>query len=151
MSQLAQLFNEYGESHQHATNKAIHNVAVPLIYWSITGLLFCVSLPIGGLTMAHAVLPFILAWYFKHSFRLGIAMLLMSLLCLFTAALLQAVTGQLLVISVIVFVLAWIGQFYGHKLEGEKPSFFRDIFFLLVGPAWVLYPLLKKLGFDPLA
>jgi uncharacterized membrane protein YGL010W len=37
-----------------------------------------------------------------------------------------------------VFVAAWLGQFYGHKLEGAKPSFFDDLKFLLIGPAWIL-------------
>lgn len=41
-------------------------------------------------------------------------------------------------ISFGIFVVAWIGQFIGHKIEGRKPSFFEDIFFLLIGPLWVL-------------
>ena len=36
------------------------------------------------------------------------------------------------------FVLAWIGQFIGHKVEGKKPSFFKDLQFLLIGPAWLM-------------
>ena len=40
--------------------------------------------------------------------------------------------------SLIIFVGAWIGQFYGHKLEGQKPSFLDDVKFLLIGPAWIL-------------
>ena len=34
-------------------------------------------------------------------------------------------------------MIAWIGQFIGHKIEGAKPSFFEDLQFLLIGPAWV--------------
>lgn len=45
--------------------------------------------------------------------------------------------NNLLSISVAVFVIAWIGQFIGHKIEGKKPSFFKDIQFLLIGPLWV--------------
>ena len=45
-----------------------------------------------------------------------------------------------------VFILAWIGQFIGHKIEGKKPSFFEDIQFLLIGPAWLLSFIYKKLG-----
>jgi uncharacterized membrane protein YGL010W len=37
----------------------------------------------------------------------------------------------------VLFIIAWIGQFYGHKIEGKKPSFFKDLQFLLIGPAWV--------------
>lgn len=46
--------------------------------------------------------------------------------------------------SIIVFVVAWIGQFWGHKIEGKKPSFFQDIFFLLIGPLWVIEAILRK-------
>ena len=45
-----------------------------------------------------------------------------------------------------VFVLSWIGQFYGHKIEGKKPSFLKDLQFLLVGPIWLLSFILKKFG-----
>jgi uncharacterized membrane protein YGL010W len=43
------------------------------------------------------------------------------------------------------FVAAWIGQFIGHKIEGEKPSFLKDVVFLLIGPAWLLHFIYKKL------
>ena len=48
--------------------------------------------------------------------------------------------------SLIIFTLAWIGQFIGHKIEGQKPSFFEDFKFLLIGPAWLLSFIYKKLG-----
>jgi uncharacterized membrane protein YGL010W len=41
-----------------------------------------------------------------------------------------------------IFVVAWIGQFVGHKIEGKKPSFFEDLQFLLIGPAWVVNSLM---------
>lgn len=48
--------------------------------------------------------------------------------------------------AVTIFVLAWIGQFIGHKIEGAKPSFFKDLQFLLMGPAWLLSFLYDRLG-----
>jgi uncharacterized membrane protein YGL010W len=48
--------------------------------------------------------------------------------------------------AVIVFVLAWIGQFIGHLIEGKKPSFFEDVKFLMVGPAWLLGFVYRRLG-----
>lgn len=38
-----------------------------------------------------------------------------------------------------IFVVAWIAQFYGHHVEGKKPSFFADLQFLMIGPLWLLY------------
>jgi len=49
-------------------------------------------------------------------------------------------------VCLIVFVLAWVGQFYGHKVEGKKPSFLKDLQFLLIGPAWLLGFIYRKLG-----
>jgi uncharacterized membrane protein YGL010W len=54
--------------------------------------------------------------------------------------------GTVLPISLVVFVLAWIGQFVGHRIEGKKPSFFEDLRFLLIGPLFVLGFLYRRLG-----
>ena len=48
--------------------------------------------------------------------------------------------------SVVVFVLAWLGQFYGHRVEGQKPSFFEDLQYLMIGPAWLMSFIYNKLG-----
>jgi len=47
--------------------------------------------------------------------------------------------------SMVLFVLAWIGQFIGHKIEGKKPSFLEDLQFLMIGPAWLIGYIYKKL------
>jgi uncharacterized membrane protein YGL010W len=52
--------------------------------------------------------------------------------------------GAVLPLSVAVFVIAWIGQFIGHKIEGKKPSFFEDLRFLLIGPLFVLGVLYRR-------
>jgi uncharacterized membrane protein YGL010W len=52
----------------------------------------------------------------------------------------------LLTTAIVVFVLAWIGQFIGHMVEGRKPSFFEDLGFLLVGPAWLLSFVYQRAG-----
>ena len=54
--------------------------------------------------------------------------------------------SELLIVYITVFIFAWIGQFIGHKIEGKKPSFFEDIQFLLIGPAWLLSFIYKKIG-----
>ena len=49
---------------------------------------------------------------------------------------------NLLLASAIIFIAAWVGQFWGHQIEGQKPSFLKDLQFLLIGPLWVV----KKLS-----
>ncbi|HDZ8845068.1 Mpo1-like protein [Aeromonas veronii] len=79
MKGIQEWFEEYGQSHRHPVNVAIHKLAVPGIY-------------------------------------------LCSL------------------------ALLWIAQFVGHKIEGKRPSFLADLQFLLIGPAWVLASLYRRLG-----
>ena len=57
-------------------------------------------------------------------------------------------TRELLVLAIAVFVLAWIAQFVGHKIEGRKPSFLTDLVYLLIGPAWVLTKLYRRFGWS---
>ena len=54
--------------------------------------------------------------------------------------------GNALAVAAVVFVLAWVGQFIGHLIEGRKPSFFEDVKFLLVGPAWLLASVYRRAG-----
>jgi uncharacterized membrane protein YGL010W len=49
-------------------------------------------------------------------------------------------------IALSIFAFSWIVQFLGHKIEGKKPSFLKDIQFLLIGPAWLMHFIYKKLN-----
>lgn len=156
MRKIDQLLSEYGESHQNATNKTIHWICVPLIFWSVVALIS--SIPSGilesifgdGSRLANwAVIVLILAliYYITLSITLSIGMFLFALLCFYiiqTVARLDLAPVWL--VALVVFVAAWIGQFYGHKIEGKKPSFFKDLQFLLIGPAWLMHFIFKRLG-----
>lgn len=156
MRKIDQLLSEYGESHQNATNKTIHWICVPLIFLSIVGLV--ASIPSGVLqsvlgegnpyaNWATVALVLTVVYYVSISIPLSIGMAVFAIFCLFVVKLIgQFNVAPLWLVCVIIFVLAWIGQFYGHKVEGKKPSFFKDIQFLLVGPAWLMHFIYKKLG-----
>lgn len=151
MKPVQQWLSEYGESHQNATNKLIHWICVPTIFFTITGMLYSVKLPlvIGGHIMNLAFVTMILAviYYMMLSRTLWIGMLLFALVCLGLCYIIEhAHIIQLWLFCIIVFVVAWIGQFYGHNVEGKKPSFFKDIQFLLIGPAWLMSFIYKKFG-----
>ena len=81
-------------------------------------------------------------FYLRLSTQLFIAMGMFVLFCLAAIAILPV--GFKFYFGV--FVVAWIGQFVGHKIEGKKPSFFEDLQFLLIGPAWVANSLSEKLA-----
>lgn len=76
---------------------------------------------------------------------MAIGIALFTLLC-YKGVLLLNETEYKLWISLAIFIVAWIVQFIGHKIEGAKPSFLEDIKFLLIGPAWLLSFIYQKLG-----
>jgi uncharacterized membrane protein YGL010W len=125
------LLARYGESHRNHTNEVIHFVCIPAIMFSLLGLLWAVHPYLAvGVVVASMV------YYFMLSVPFAVGMLVMSGGMLWVLSLLpQEMVWK---ISLVVFVLAWIGQFVGHKIEGKKPSFFEDVRFLLIGPVFVL-------------
>jgi uncharacterized membrane protein YGL010W len=66
----------------------------------------------------------------------AVGMLVVSALVILGNHLLAQLAMPLWQIALAIFVIAWIAQFIGHRIEGKKPSFFKDIQFLLIGPVW---------------
>lgn len=148
---------EYGESHQNDTNKLIHWICVPLIMFSLIGLLW--SIPVKNLqelfpeSIAFFVnwgtlfLVLALLFYLRLSFAMFLGMFLIATLMVAGIYLLQRhLSLPLWAVSLVIFAGAWVGQFFGHKIEGKKPSFLKDLQFLLIGPAWLLSFIFKKMG-----
>jgi uncharacterized membrane protein YGL010W len=156
MRKIDLLLDEYGQSHQNHTNKLIHWLCVPAIFFSVVGLIFSIPSEIlfeplsflGSFSnWATIALLLILIYYVSLSVPLSLGMLFFSALCLAFANFLDiAFPGKLWAISIGIFVIAWIIQFVGHKIEGKKPSFFKDLQYLLIGPAWLMHFIYKKIG-----
>lgn len=153
MKKLEDWFSEYAVSHQNDTNQKIHFICVPVIFFSIVGLIMAIpSNAISSLTnlnnpilenWATPLIVLVLIFYLRLSFKTFIQMLLFSAVCLVGNYYLGTVT-PLALTSLFLFVVAWIGQFYGHKIEGKKPSFLKDLQFLLIGPAWVFEKMSRR-------
>ena len=136
MKTMTAWLDEYSESHQNPTNKTIHWVCVPTILFSIIGILAHFSA-----LLTSFVLVCTLVFYARLDAVLAVAMAALIVVMAWLIFILPAGTG----FYIALFVLAWIGQFYGHKVEGKKPSFFKDLQFLLIGPAWCMNAYLSKL------
>ena len=151
MRGTAYWLEEYAASHRHPVNKALHWICVPLIVWSLLGLLW--SLPAPGRTQleyanwaSYAVAAAVL-YYALLSMPLALGILPVLAAMLFSVdAMSQLAHAPLWAISAAVFAVAWIGQFAGHAIEGERPSFFKDVQFLLIGPIWLLAALYRRAG-----
>ncbi len=157
MKTASEWFDEYSVSHQNATNKTIHYIFVPLIFFSVIGLF--ASIPIGGVspnvpsfffpyTHAGSILVAVgLIFYLRMSPSIFAGMLLISVLSLWGNHWLEShLNIPLWLCSGAIFVISWIFQFVGHQIEGAKPSFLKDLQFLLIGPAWILGKLYRNLG-----
>ena len=143
---------EYGLYHKNRINKIIHWICIPLIIFSLFGLLSLMSyeFDIGEghykINTLGIFIILVLGYYLRLSKTLALGMLIISLLF---AGIIDFISlnsqSTLLYLYLGIFVLAWIGQFIGHKIEGKKPAFFKDLQFLLIGPLWLLSYIYDKL------
>jgi len=152
MTPVNALLAEYAADHQHPVNRRLHTICVPVIVVSLLGLLWSIPVPgFGGdrpsfVNWATLAAILALVWYLRLSIRLGLGMLAATIVALALVAALGRLDQPLWLSSSALFLVAWIGQFIGHGFEGKRPSFFRDVRFLLVGPLWVLSHLYPRLG-----
>jgi uncharacterized membrane protein YGL010W len=144
-------FGSYSADHQNPTNRLIHWICVPAILWSAIAALWVLPVPasIGrpGLWCALLMVG-ALTFYWRLSRALGAAMIVLFVaLALLTNVAYDALgPSHLLWLAIGVFVIAWIGQFVGHIIEGRRPSFFTDLAYLLIGPAWLMGKLMRRVG-----
>jgi uncharacterized membrane protein YGL010W len=141
----------YSEDHRHPANITLHHACVPLIVWAVVAFLWVIPVPAGlgrpglwaGLAMVAAI-----GWYLRLSRPLAMAMVAVLAVLAALTHVLYGLLGptQLLSLAALVFVLAWIGQFIGHRFEGKRPSFFTDLAYLLVGPLWIVAKTLRRFG-----
>ena len=147
MRKLDSWLNEYSASHKNKINGIIHLICVPLILWATIGILYAIPVPTilqhYNFNWSYIVIILALTFYLRLGIVPYLIMLLQIVVILFICTVLAMSNKPLFLLSIIVFVLAWIGQFIGHKIEGVKPSFFKDLQFLLIGPLWVSYKILR--------
>lgn len=156
-TELYAWLDEYSSSHQHPTNILIHKICVPTITFTVLGFLWSVPLPkflqqSFGNFFSH-IIPMIalgpmLAFYFRLSTKMAVIMSALLLCALALLAKMERSNIRIFRLSLAIFILAWIGQFTGHNIEGKKPSFFDDLKFLAVGPLWTLASALRALNIE---
>jgi uncharacterized membrane protein YGL010W len=152
MRTVEQWLSEYGESHQNPINKRLHWICVPIIVLSLVGLLWSLPVPnafgeISPLLNWGTLLLLVgVLYYFSMSRSLAIGMAIFVAVLISLVAALDRLPWSLWMICLSLFVVAWIGQFIGHHYEGKRPSFFKDVQFLMIGPLWLLSFIYRRLG-----
>ena len=131
---LTRLFEDYASYHRHPVNKLCHYIGIPLIVFTIMGLLWKLS-PVAASVVALAVIFYDL----KFSVRLTV---LFAAFVVVSAALAPPLPAAVLWAG---FVLGWALQFAGHFLyEKKAPAFFENLRQLLVGPLWIIGTLVER-------
>lgn len=152
MRTAQQWLDEYGSSHRNPTNETLHWICVPVILWCVLGLLWSVPFPgairevVPFANWATLITLFALIYYALLSVPLALGILpMLALMLLSIDALSRNTLAPMWLICAFLFVLAWIGQFVGHAIEKKRPSFFKDVQFLMIGPMWLLSSVYRRL------
>ncbi|CAF1178040.1 unnamed protein product [Rotaria magnacalcarata] len=157
--ELTAWLDEYGFSHQNPINILIHKICVPTITVTLLAMLWCLpiipktirnTISIGqvGLLNPSLILVPVFAFYWNLSSPMAIAMAVLFVIVMSFLVFLEKNNVRIFRLALIVFILAWIGQFVGHEIEGKKPAFFKDLQFLLIGPLWTLAHAFRYFGID---
>ncbi|MEZ5531876.1 MAG: Mpo1-like protein [Steroidobacteraceae bacterium] len=156
MRTVTQWLDEYGESHRNPVNKRLHSACVPAIVIAVIGLFWSLPVPASfaklspWLNWATIAAILSLAYYFALSPPLSVGSALVFAVMFGIVLALEQLAWPLWQTCTAIFIVAWVGQFIGHAFEGKRPSFFKDLQFLLIGPLWLLAFVYLRLGL-PLA
>ena len=156
MNTMETLLEQYGESHQNPTNKLIHWVCIPFIVLSTVGLLWSIpsayfdgiipGLPAGLLNWGTILLALAMVYYLVLSRPIFFGLIPFVAAVIIGNYYLAQLPWHLAITSAVIFAIAWVVQFVGHEIEGKKPSFLKDVQFLLIGPAWMISFVLNRMG-----
>ena len=152
MRTMHQWLDEYGASHRNQTNELLHWICVPAIVMTVLGFLWAIPVPPAfsdtspWLNWATIGVVGWASYYFVLSLSLGVGAAICLVVLLLIVRWLDTLAWPLWLTCVTIFVVAWIGQFIGHSIEGKRPSFFKDVQFLLIGPIWLVSHVYRRLG-----
>lgn len=146
MKTLTQWLDEYSASHRNPRNKLTHWIGIPLIVFAVWCALKAIPLGSVWLNAATLSIAIFVGYYLLLSWRLALGMALVSaVLYAGVLSLEQRLGPDLVWAGAAIFVIGWVLQFIGHHIEGAKPSFFKDLQFLLIGPLWLLADVYRRL------
>ena len=132
MRSINEWLGGYSEDHRNPTNIIIHWICVPLILWTAIALLWTIPVPpaIGRAGLWAGVAMFAaMVFYLRLSRPLAFGMLAVFVVMGLISEYLYRTLGatMLIELAVTIFVVAWIGQFIGHHIEGRRPAFLTDL------------------------
>ena len=147
MKTVRDWLDEYGASHRNAVNRGFHYACIPLIVFSVMCALKAIPAGNAWINPASVVIVLALAYYLRLSWRLALGLVLIFGVFYAGVLAIETAAGERFIwVALAIFAVGWIGQFIGHAIEGARPSFFKDLQFLLIGPLWELAHVYRELG-----
>ena len=115
MKDASWYLEKYGESHRHPTNVLIHKIFVPLIMFSVIGLLWAIPVPsfAQNIPMANFgmfLVALSLIFYMTMGFKIFFGMVIVIAPIVYGNVLLGDHPQQLAIMAG-VFIFSWIMQF----------------------------------------
>lgn len=139
MKSLQVWLDNYGNDHQNRKNQIIHKICVPAIFFAVVGLLHLIPFEIFKVSLGDIIIAMAMGWYLFLGIKAFTLMFVQLAICRTAVVFMTISLGVSNTVSILIgiFIVAWIGQFYGHHIEGRKPSFLTDLQYLMIGPLWV--------------
>ena len=152
-------FAFYSAYHKNPVNKIIHGITIPLIVWTIFVFLSYTTFytyddsTFGkwfGFNFNIVLLILYLGFYIMLDLIAGLVMIPISISLYLLANGFRFFVPYAYVYTIVLFVIAWILQFAGHKFwEGNRPALF-DSFkqAFLMAPLFVLMEAMFYFGYN---
>lgn len=144
---------DFDESHQHPTNRLIHWICAPLMLSGALGLSWAIPVSeawreaVPWFTWTLVAIILLSLFYAWLSPALSAGMMFVMAIAYSVIVLLELFAPwPLWQISVAAVVVAGIGELVGHRIEGRKPALCTNPIFLLIGPAWPVGLVFKRIG-----
>jgi uncharacterized membrane protein YGL010W len=151
------VLNDYSKNHQNPINRTLQWVYIPLLTFGLLGLIWSLPFPHlaflgkynGYINWVSFIIAFSVYYYYKLSPVLSYGMLFMVFAISAGVVSLEKIQDQngnpiLSQVCIGVLIAGLVLQFIGCKQEGKMPTLAQSFNFLLIGPFWLVFLLLKK-------
>jgi uncharacterized membrane protein YGL010W len=152
VSETDRWLTDYGDSHTDIRNPGIYWLSVPILVLGTVGILWSLPVPEAFarispvLNWGSVFLVAAVVYYFIISIPLAIGMLPFVAGIAAVQLWLEDTSWSLIGISSVMFVISVAGLYLGHYKNGGFRAVFSDIHHMMIGPAWLLANLYRRLG-----
>jgi len=146
---LVALLASYASYHQDPRNRSTHYVGVPLITFSLMIALALPSLTLLGTRVGldRIATAALALFYLYLDLPLGLTLTVaLALLAAGAEATTRLGTALAAATAVVSFIVGWLLQLLGHRLEGNRPALVDNLRQIFIAPIYLMTELAFTLG-----